>query len=523
MAAVSVTNDLQASMEVNIQSEDWKVVYPKMSCSVEASEVLIQVRLRESPEVTGSCKASGGSSLQASVDFGAFSQRCKGRDRAEARELAREGTRREEAQQRTDAMIHEAATKIRNQEAWYVVRRIGIISGLPLALILLCVAIPPESDVAAALLASATVPLCCCISLLGIYAGKDEDTDFRLGEYRVCTRVGLRLVGIVALLAFSAMTAQHALEGYWWTATIIWPVGCCGVCCFWDGYTQPMRLGDGQQQIKDRELRAAETTVSNRTIRFEGAVISWPRGRPCVASWPGKYAGAWESLVSQSRDGQVSAAVVFLPEGTDDYGKCDSIPEDEGLRGSCWCTPLYGEPKPWGCRWFTKWKDNIEVAVASGAQLEVYFFQSQVGQGKVESFESAGEDNLRREKVNRKQKEFEQCPQFQQALAAGLGNLSKEPRGDGSSQYSREVRRLFLASLPETEREFIIASEGLGNSQKAEVAWLEKKGYEYWAVDVATWLPGGGVEFCVPSSSKPQACGPQDDCPAVCVPIDPAC
>ena len=24
-----------------------------------------------------------------------------------------------------------------------------------------------------------------------------------------------------------------------------------------------MRLGDGQQQIKDRELRAAETTVSN--------------------------------------------------------------------------------------------------------------------------------------------------------------------------------------------------------------------------------------------------------------------
>ena len=361
-------------------------------------------------------------------------------------------------------------------------------------------------------------------ALKGANPGKDEDTDFRLGRYRFCTRVGLRLVGLVALLAFSAMTAQHALQGYWWTATIIWPVACCGILCFWDGYTQPMSLGHGQQQIKDQERQAAETNVSNRTIRFEGSVLTWPRGRPCVASWPGKYAGAWESLVSQSRDGQVSAAVVFLPEKTDDYGKCDSIPEAEGLPGSCWCTPLYGEQKPWGCRWFTKWKENIEVAVASGAQLEVYFFQSQVGQGKVESFEAAGEDNLRREKVNRKQKDFEESPQFQQALDAGLGNLSKEPRGDGSSQYSREVRRLFLASLPDTEREFITASEGLGNSQKAEVAWLEKKGYEYWAVDVATWLPGEGVEFCVPSSSKhQQAWAQQADCPSICVPIDPAC
>ena len=221
----------------------------------------------------------------------------------------------------------------------------------------------------------------------------------------------------------------------------------------------------------------------------------------------------------------MSAAVVFLPEGTDDYGKCDSIPEAEGLPGSCWCTPLYGEQKPWGCRWFTKWKENIEVAVASGAQLEVYFFQSQVGQGKVESFGSAGEDNLRREKINHKQKEFEESLQFQQALAAGVGNLSKEPRGDGSSQYSREVRRLFLVSLPETEREFITASEGLGNSQKAEVAWLEKKGYEYWGVDVATWLPGEGAEICFSASSRknPRLDGRQDDFPSICVPISPPC
>ena len=37
----------------------------------------------------------------------------------------------------------------------------------------------------------------------------------------------------------------------------------------------------------------------------------------------------------------------------------------------------------------------------------------------------------------------------------------------------------FLAWLPEEERHFMEASEGFGNSQKAEVAWLERKGYAY--------------------------------------------
>ncbi|CAE7943447.1 unnamed protein product, partial [Symbiodinium necroappetens] len=237
--------------------------------------------------------------------------------------------------------------------------------------------------------------------------------------------------------------------------------------------------------------------VSSRSIRFDGSVIR-ERGRPCVVSWPGKYEGAWESLVSQGRNGQVSAAVVFLPEGTEDYGKCDSILLSEGWPGTCWCTPLYGEQKPWGCRWFTKWRENIETAVESGAELEVYYFPNLVGKGKVESFDTAGADNLQREEINKKQKDFEKSPEFKQALGAGLGNLSKELRGDGSSQYSREARRLFLASLSETEREFMAASEGLGNSQKAEVAWLQKKGYAYWEVDISTWLPGEGVERYVP-------------------------
>ena len=133
-----------------------------------------------------------------------------------------------------------------------------------------------------------------------------------------------------------------------------------------------------------------------------------------MASWPGKYEEAWDELVAASRAGDLSAAVVFLPEGqgfenpaegfmrslqvgsgtflvnltmprlihvsccrkgTPDYGKHDSIPLDEGLAGQCWCTPLYGEPKPWGCRWWSRWIKNIETAVSFEAELQVYFFE----------------------------------------------------------------------------------------------------------------------------------------------------
>ena len=30
------------------------------------------------------------------------------------------------------------------------------------------------------------------------------------------------------------------------------------------------------------------------------------------------------------------------------FWRCGELP-------ACWCTPLYGEQKPWGCRWWTHW------------------------------------------------------------------------------------------------------------------------------------------------------------------------
>jgi len=130
--------------------------------------------------------------------------------------------------------------------------------------------------------------------------------------------------------------------------------------------------------------------------------------------------------------------------------------------------------------------ENIEKAVAKGAELEVYYFKGMVGKGKVNHFLTAGKEHLRRDAISGQKKDFMKSQGFL-ALKDDLEHLQKDPRGDSTSQYSREVQRLFLSSLSEEDRSFMEASEGLGNSQKAEVAWLEKKGYAYTEVDVSSW------------------------------------
>ena len=70
-----------------------------------------------------------------------------------------------------------------------------------------------------------------------------------------------------------------------------------------------------------------------------------------------------------------------------------------------------------------------------------------------------------------------------------LASLSNEARDDSAgempgSERGDEETRLFLASLGSEDREFVKGHKGLGNSQKAEVAWLERCGYEYEELDV---------------------------------------
>ena len=210
-----------------------------------------------------------------------------------------------------------------------------------------------------------------------------------------------------------------------------------------------------------------------------------------MTSWPGKYASAWDRLVDSAREGETSAAVVFLPNGTPNFGKHSPIPASEGLHGDCWCTPLYGEQKPWGCLWWELWVANVETAVQFNAELHVYFFENACGRGKVNNFDTAGEEHLRREAIFGRMSKFKESAEFHVSKEAGIEHLSEEKGEDGTSQRSREMHRLFLQWLPTEDRCFLEESEGLGNSQKAEVAWLERKGYPYKEMDISRWLQSG--------------------------------
>jgi hypothetical protein len=158
---------------------------------------------------------------------------------------------------------------------------------------------------------------------------------------------------------------------------------------------------------------------------------------------------------------------------------------------------MYGEKPEWGCKWFQLWREHIKTAVARNQRLQVFYQAHHVGKGKIQStstmtaWELCSKDAARRGKLARKRQYFLQTlpPQEQ----ARLEELSTKPRDDARGEMPGSVRgdeeeRMFMLALSEDERSFCKGHKGLGNSQKAEVAWLEKVGCEYDEVDVRDFL-----------------------------------
>ncbi|OLP95910.1 hypothetical protein AK812_SmicGene21907 [Symbiodinium microadriaticum] len=431
-----LTNDLKSPIEVKVDG-DWEVLYPRRTLTLRIPVATAEVRLREDRELQGRADRTT-IKLSASESFGAFGEEVQRREGLEAEAIMREARRLRIAERLRQAAFQQEVSKSMCYEHWEAGLKFAVMFVITGIMIVCVVLIPPGQADTAALLACGTLLPCCCINLKAWDAKESgelslpDDLYFSVGPYLLLPQLAIGAPGLGRLY----------------------------------------RARRHPRILVDRIHHMAHGMLFHRLVG-----VSFLR-----------FAGAWDRLVEGARGGGVSAAVVFLPEGTDDFGNHDAIPPKEHLQGSCWCVPLYGEKKPWGCRWWSKWIENIEQAVEYGAELEVYFFPGRLGQGRVQSFMTAGQEHLRRDSINARRAEFEDSDEMRQALAAGLQNLSLGEREDGSSQYSREVQRLFMAWLPPDDRNFMEASEGLGNSQKAEVAWLERKGYAYTRVDVATWL-----------------------------------
>ncbi|CAE7252219.1 unnamed protein product [Symbiodinium sp. CCMP2592] len=495
----SLYNDLKAPIEV-LMGQVWRVLYPERIFPV-ASQGSVYVRLRENHQVTGHGYAMG--QLRASESFGDFSAVANRLDQAEWQAAAREHHRRECTQNKQKDQTTAAAISLRSKMASRNLSHHAVGYGIGLVVLLVCGVMVPNfllaghEDLAWIVGIVATFDY----SMLCYFASKSIDqNDFHYGLgtsiyavvlFRGGSCVAFCIMGATAFISFLSFFNGLKPGVGMLTLTLCLftcapPVLClirlCLALCDLDGNWRHA----AKQQLK-KEKAEARRQVLNRTIVFKGSVLAG-HGRPCVVSWPGKYAGAWDTLVHASRNWGVSAAVVFLPDGTDLSGEHDEIPPEHGIVGSCWCQPLYGGKQKWGCRWWSMWIKNVEAAVKHGATLQVYYFKGCVGKGKVQSFDTAGAEYRRREALEERRKQFEKSEHFHKLRAEGLDNLSRWEREDGSSPYKREANRLFLEWLPGDDAEFLKRSEGLGGSQKAEVAWLERKGYKYTEVDVSSWL-----------------------------------
>ncbi|CAK8996693.1 unnamed protein product [Durusdinium trenchii] len=238
------------------------------------------------------------------------------------------------------------------------------------------------------------------------------------------------------------------------------------------------QLEDGKRQAKDKEvenemlkkgLQKAQQQVGAVnvtlyiTLKDQPAEMadtapkkSYPgefreNAARCVISFPGKYPSGWDALVKGHHDSSIGC-VFFTTPGERGFGDLvdpgegglgDHVQDPEAEEGICYCKAIYGERSwekfhylkkvkkenlkeelekakvtkihvveedlynsspekkeeadkeaqqkyeenkrraPWGCAWFPAWMKNGHKAVEQGQKLQVVFFAGQKGKGKV--------------------------------------------------------------------------------------------------------------------------------------------
>ena len=343
--SVVLENDLKAAIEVKFSGEV-SVIYPSDHKFFDTtSEMVMQVSLRDDASISGTCLVFIGlSSLRASESFGSFGIEVAEFLQKEQLEVDRE---RELQQERKESMNHVIEEEIRAQDkTWCAALPILAFCGLLFSgLLVFCVSVEPQ-DWASALMLSLAVTLmfycmfgCCAGTFVGLQHLASQAAS-HFATARFLAELGPLVWIFLGFLCLAAAAVRYIHAGFWWSALMPGLICYCAstfTCLGEDPAI--LRIGRDPPIASVFKRNAAE-----RTIVFRGSVLEG--GGPCVASWPGKYESAWDSLVQGSRRGYVSAAVVFLPEGSEHFGHHDPIPLAEGLEGSCWCVPLYGVEVP---------------------------------------------------------------------------------------------------------------------------------------------------------------------------------
>ena len=160
-----------------------------------------------------------------------------------------------------------------------------------------------------------------------------------------------------------------------------------------------LQLSNGKSvDLSECGFSGKSALLSSTQISYHGKVIE-TEGSECIVSFPGRYADGWRECVEASTH-DMGVACVFLCGKEDGWGEHADDPDAGG--STCYCQKIYGQRdfkafgfttveeckkngnRPtWGCLWFQKWRDNIEVAVKRKQRLIVYFFAGQKGQGLV--------------------------------------------------------------------------------------------------------------------------------------------
>jgi hypothetical protein len=135
----------------------------------------------------------------------------------------------------------------------------------------------------------------------------------------------------------------------------------------------------------------------------------------------------------------------------------------------------------------------VTKAVSLNQRLQVFFFEGLSGKGRIEptstmtAWEACSMDAMKRQKLFRmKNMYLKGIPLMNKRRLEEMSTKHRDDsRGEApGSERSDEEERMFVTTLEQEDRCFHEAHKGLGNSQKAEVAWLEEMGYTYEVLDV---------------------------------------